>query len=60
MSTGRGEDCDDHWWHACNGGTLEQVANRIGDWMIPDLPALVDQPQRSAPKPAGDPRAIAP
>jgi hypothetical protein len=41
-------------------GTLEQVANRIGDRMIPDLPALVDQPQRSAPKPAGDPRAIAP
>jgi hypothetical protein len=35
------------------GGTLEQVANRIGGPMIPDLPALVDQPQQPAPEPAG-------
>jgi hypothetical protein len=45
------------------GGTLEQVANRIGRPMIPDLPALVDQPQQPAPEPvgpAGYRQAIAP
>ena len=43
MLTEDGEDCVDH------GGTLEQIANRIGCLMIPDFPAFVDQRQKRVP-----------